>query len=127
MTMPLISASSGLPNRMMHIILASPFPCVRPAASLYSAALPGEKPRWRMSLRRGEPDTDTGMPKLKSKSGAKKRFGRTATGKIKRNWGHKRHLLINKSKQGKRLRRGTTTMEKGDAKLVLTYLPYLRG
>ena len=71
--------------------------------------------------------TDVRMPKLKTKSGAKKRFGRTATGKIKRNWGHKRHRLISKSKQGKRLRRGTTTMEPGDAKLVLTYMPYLRG
>ena len=40
---------------------------------------------------------------------------------------NKRHLLINKSKQGKRLRRGTTTLEKGDAKLVLTYMPYMRG
>src|SRR5437763_15009810 len=67
------------------------------------------------------------MPKLKTKSGAKKRFGRTATGKIKRNWGNKRHRLISKSKPGKRLRRGTTTMEKGDANLVLTYMPYLRG
>jgi large subunit ribosomal protein L35 len=67
------------------------------------------------------------MPKLKTKSGAKKRFGRTASGKVKRNWGHKRHLLINKSKPGKRLRRGTTTLESGDAKLVLTYMPYLRG
>jgi ribosomal protein L35 len=35
--------------------------------------------------------------------------------------------LISKSKQGKRLRRGTTTMEPGDAKLVLTYMPYLRS
>ena len=67
------------------------------------------------------------MPKLKTKSGAKKRFGLTGTGKVKRNWGHKRHLLINKSKQGKRLRRGTTTLEKSDAKLVLTYMPYMRG
>ena len=31
------------------------------------------------------------------------------------------------AKQGKRLRRGTTTLEKGDAKLVLTYMPYMRG
>jgi large subunit ribosomal protein L35 len=67
------------------------------------------------------------MPKLKTKSGAKKRFGRTATGKIKRNWGHKRHRLISKSKAQKRLHRGTTTLEKGDAKLVLTYMPYLRS
>jgi large subunit ribosomal protein L35 len=70
---------------------------------------------------------DIEMPKLKTKSGAKKRFGRTANGLIKRNWGHKRHRLISKSKQGKRLRRGTTTMEPGDAKLVLTYMPYLRS
>ena len=67
------------------------------------------------------------MPMLTTKSGAKKRFGRTASGEIKRNWGHKRHRLISKSKQGKRLRRGTTTMEKGDSKLVLTYMPYLRS
>jgi large subunit ribosomal protein L35 len=72
-------------------------------------------------------DADVDMPKLKTKSGAKKRFGRTANGKIKRNWGYKRHRLISKSKQGKRLRRGTTTMEPGDAKLVLTYMPYLRS
>jgi large subunit ribosomal protein L35 len=70
---------------------------------------------------------DEKMPKLKTKSGAKKRFDRTATGKIKRNWGHKRHRLISKSKAQKRLHRGTTTLEKGDAKLVLTYMPYLRG
>jgi large subunit ribosomal protein L35 len=77
--------------------------------------------------RRRRPQTDLEMPKLKTKSGAKKRFGRTATGKIKRNWGYKRHRLISKSTQGKRLRRGTTTMEPGDAKLVLTYMPYLRS
>ena len=53
--------------------------------------------------------------------------GRTATGKVVRNWGHKRHRLISKAKQQKRLHRGTTTLGKGDAKLVLTYMPYLRG
>ena len=67
------------------------------------------------------------MPKLKTKSGAKKRFHLTATGKVQRNWGHKRHRLISKSKDGKRMRRGTTTLEKGDANLVLTYMPYMRG
>jgi large subunit ribosomal protein L35 len=70
---------------------------------------------------------DYGMPKLKTKSGAKKRFGRTGTGKIKHNFAYKRHRLISKPKQGKRKRRGTTTLEKGDSKLVLTYMPYLRG
>ena len=67
------------------------------------------------------------MPKIKTKSGAKKRFKFSATGKIKTGKAYKRHRLISKSKQGKRLRRGTTTLEKGDAKLVLTYMPYLRG
>src|SRR5258707_6408906 len=67
------------------------------------------------------------MPKLKTKSGAKKRFARTATGKIKRNLGHKRHRVISKSKQQKRLHRGTTTLEKGDAMLGLTYMSYLRS
>jgi large subunit ribosomal protein L35 len=70
---------------------------------------------------------DPEMPKLKTKSGAKKRFGITASGKVKRNYGYKRHRLISKSTKGKRLRRGTTTLEKGDAKLVLTYMPYMRG
>jgi large subunit ribosomal protein L35 len=81
----------------------------------------GRVPRRRM------PDTDFEMPKLKTKSGAKKRFGRTATGKVKVAHSHKRHLLINKDKQAKRKARGTKTLEKGDANLVLTYMPYMRG
>ena len=67
------------------------------------------------------------MPKLKTKSGAKKRFGRTASGKIKAANAHKRHLLINKSKRGKRNAKGTVTLTKGDAGLVMSYMPYLRG
>jgi large subunit ribosomal protein L35 len=81
----------------------------------------------RACLAAGTCTQGTEMPKLKTKSGAKKRFGLTASGKVKRNWGHKRHRLISKSKQQKRLHRGTTTLEKGDAKLVLTYMPYMRG
>jgi large subunit ribosomal protein L35 len=67
------------------------------------------------------------MPKLKTKSGAKKRFGRTATGKVKVANAYKRHLLINKSKRSKRNAKGTVTLEKGDAHLVLSYMPYMRG
>jgi large subunit ribosomal protein L35 len=67
------------------------------------------------------------MPKMKTKSGAKKRFSRTASGKIKANVAHKRHRLISKPKQMKRKARGTMTLEKGDSKLVLTYMPYMRG
>ncbi len=67
------------------------------------------------------------MPKMKTKSGAKKRFGRTASGKIKANVAHKRHRLISKPKKMKRKARGTFALEKGDAHLVLTYMPYMRG
>ena len=67
------------------------------------------------------------MPKLKTKSGAKKRFGRTAHRQDQDECRHKRHRLISKPKQMKRKARGTMTLQQGDAKLVLTYMPYLRG
>ncbi|MDB5409200.1 MAG: rpmI [Rhodospirillales bacterium] len=67
------------------------------------------------------------MPKMKTKSGAKKRFHVTGSGKVKANVAHKRHRLISKPKQMKRKARGTTILQKGDAKLVLTYMPYMRG
>jgi large subunit ribosomal protein L35 len=67
------------------------------------------------------------MPKAKTKSGAKKRFSRTATGKIKVGNAHKRHLLVNKSKRAKRNGKGTVTLQPGDAHLVHTYMPYMRG
>jgi len=46
---------------------------------------------------------------------------------VRFNGGHKRHRLISKPKQMKRKARGTKTLEKGDANLVLTYMPYMRG
>ncbi len=67
------------------------------------------------------------MPKLKTKSGAKKRFSRTATGKIKMNVAHKRHRLISKPQKMKRKARGTVILRKGDQNLVLWYMPYLRS
>jgi len=66
------------------------------------------------------------MPKMKTKSGAKKRFKRTASGKIKAAVAHKRHRLVSKPKQMKRKARGTFVLEPGDTKLVLTYMPYAR-
>lgn len=56
------------------------------------------------------------MPKMKSHSGAKKRFKLTATGKVKRYSQNKSHILSKKStKRKRRLRTGTyvsTTQEK---------------
>ncbi|MFZ4463039.1 MAG: 50S ribosomal protein L35 [Bacteroidales bacterium] len=42
------------------------------------------------------------MPKMKSKSGAKKRFQLTGTGKIKRKHAYKSHILTKKSTKRKR-------------------------
>jgi large subunit ribosomal protein L35 len=42
------------------------------------------------------------MPKMKSKSGAKKRFALTGTGKVKRKHAYKSHILTKKTKKRKR-------------------------
>jgi large subunit ribosomal protein L35 len=42
------------------------------------------------------------MPKMKSKSGAKKRFTFTGSGKLKRKHAYKSHILTKKSKKRKR-------------------------
>ena len=42
------------------------------------------------------------MPKAKTKSGAKKRFKLTGTGKIKRKHAYKRHILTKKTTKQKR-------------------------
>ena len=42
------------------------------------------------------------MPKIKTKSGAKKRFALTGSGKIKRKHAFKSHILTKKTKKQKR-------------------------
>ncbi|MBS4027722.1 MAG: 50S ribosomal protein L35 [Ignavibacteriales bacterium] len=42
------------------------------------------------------------MPKMKSNSGAKKRFSRTGTGKLKRHHAFHSHILSSKSQKRKR-------------------------
>ena len=42
------------------------------------------------------------MPKMKTKSAAKKRFALTATGKVKRKHAYNRHILTKKSTKRKR-------------------------
>ena len=66
------------------------------------------------------------MPKLKTKSSAKKRFKISAKGKVMMAQAGKRHGMITNS-QIRKLR-GTTTMSKQDGKIVKSYMPYnLRG
>jgi large subunit ribosomal protein L35 len=64
------------------------------------------------------------MPKLKSKSGAKKRFSFTATGKVKANQSGKRHMMRRRSKRFIRDQRGTTILNESDARIVKKFLPY---
>jgi large subunit ribosomal protein L35 len=65
------------------------------------------------------------MPKLKTKSGAKKRFRMTASGKIKAGVAGKRHRLISHNGKYIRQQRGTKVLNASDAKVVIkNYLPY---
>ena len=58
------------------------------------------------------------MPKMKTKSGAKKRFSLTGTGKIKRKHAYKSHILTKKSKKRKRNLGYTAIVDKADVKAV---------
>lgn len=64
------------------------------------------------------------MPKMKTKSGAKKRFKLTATGKVRAGQAGKRHGMSKRSQQMKRDARGTTVLKPQDAKIVKQFLPY---
>ena len=65
------------------------------------------------------------MPKMKTKSSAKKRFSVTATGKVKFGPANKGHRLMQKPTSAKRKARGTDTMERGDAaKVIKSFMPY---
>ena len=68
------------------------------------------------------------MPKLKTKSSAKKRFKISKTGKVLTAHRGKRHGIIKRTNSQIRKLRGTTTMSKQDAKIVKSFMPYsLRG
>ncbi len=64
------------------------------------------------------------MPKMKSKSSAKKRFSFTGTGKIKRKKAFKSHLLTRKETKQKRNLRYATTVDKTNKKSVETMLVF---
>lgn len=66
------------------------------------------------------------MPKMKTKSSAKKRFKVTGTGKVVAGQAGKRHGMIKRTNKFVRNARGTTTLSDQDAKIVKTYMPYDR-
>ncbi|WP_424942536.1 50S ribosomal protein L35 [Aliiroseovarius crassostreae] len=66
------------------------------------------------------------MPKMKTKSSAKKRFKVSATGKVIASQAGKQHGMIKRTKKFIRNARGTTTLSAPDAKIVKGYMPYDR-
>ena len=58
------------------------------------------------------------MPKMKTNSGAKKRFALTGTGRVKRKKAFASHILTKKSPKRKRNLRETTLVHKADEKRV---------
>lgn len=66
------------------------------------------------------------MPKMKTKSSAKKRFKITAGGKVLAGQAGKRHGMIKRHKKFIRDARGTTTLSAPDAKIIKGFMPYDR-
>ena len=65
------------------------------------------------------------MPKIKTKSGAKKRFKITGTGKVVAAHAGKRHGMIKRTKKQIRQHRGTKVLFKTDGdKIKKFFLPY---
>lgn len=64
------------------------------------------------------------MPKIKSNSGAAKRFKRSGSGGFKRNQSHRRHILTKKSTKRKRHLRAAAQVHEADVRAVNRMLPY---
>ena len=63
------------------------------------------------------------MPKMKTKSGAKKRFKLTASGKVRAGQAGKRHGMIKRTNKQIRNQRSTTILSPQDAKIARKFLP----
>ncbi len=66
------------------------------------------------------------MPKLKTKSGLKKRFRVTASGKIKCTQAGKRHGMRKRPRRMKRNARGTEMLSTASTLTVMRLAPYLK-
>jgi large subunit ribosomal protein L35 len=116
-----------------HAVAA--FMLLRSAVSAIKAALSAAASRARRDAgfaRRFRPGAgrfqheESKMPKLKTKSGAKKRFKMTGTGKVKAAAQGKRHGMIKRHAKFIRDARGTMVLNDSDAKIVKKYMPYAR-
>lgn len=64
------------------------------------------------------------MPKMKTKSGAAKRFKIRAGGSINRGQAFKRHILTKKTTKAKRQLRGSVNVVASDVKSIRAMLPF---
>jgi large subunit ribosomal protein L35 len=64
------------------------------------------------------------MPKMKTKSSAKKRFRVRGSGSVKRAMAFKRHILTKRKTKNKRQLRGTAGVHATNAASVAAMLPY---
>ena len=64
------------------------------------------------------------MPKLKTKSSAKKRFKFSASGLVIAQPAFKRHNLRKRPQKMKRQARGTMILDAHDMKQIIRYMPY---
>ena len=64
------------------------------------------------------------MPKLKTHSGAKKRFNLTKTGKVKRAHAFKSHILNKKTTKRKRGLRQNTIADETNVAAIKRMIPY---
>jgi large subunit ribosomal protein L35 len=64
------------------------------------------------------------MPKMKTKSSAKKRFKVTATGKVIATQANKSHNMRKRSKRQIRNQRGTTVLPEMEATRIMQFMPY---
>lgn len=64
------------------------------------------------------------MPKIKTHSGAKKRFSLTKSGKVKRSRANKSHILTKKSTKRKRNLRQGAYADETNAPAIKRMIPY---
>ena len=64
------------------------------------------------------------MPKVKTHSGAKKRFNLTKNGKVKRAHAFRRHILNKKSTKRKRLLRKGAFADRTNSPIIKVLIPY---
>jgi large subunit ribosomal protein L35 len=79
---------------------------------------------FRVGFRTSRYPNEDQMPKLKTKSGVKKRFKLTATGKLKHGVAGKRHRLISHNGKYIRQNRGADVLSHADTARVKAWMPY---